>query len=187
MSTTASGSFLTFASSSRTGASWGSWTNPSSAQVSDNRYATTVVGVGIDYYSDWLVARSPSGLSIPSGATINGIQISIERKADFDGTASYFVADSSLKIVKAMTASGTDKAATSTYWTTTDTTVTYGSSADLWGLSWTDTDFGSGFGVALSARFSDPAELTGGSAARVDCITWSITYTSTGRDRKSVV
>ena len=53
------------------------WTNPDNAKVSDNVYATvSLIGIGISHY----LKATNFGFSIPTGATINGILVEIEKK-----------------------------------------------------------------------------------------------------------
>ena len=52
------------------------WTNPMNATTSDNVYATISCPTGISHY----LKATNFGFSIPTGATINGIVVEIERK-----------------------------------------------------------------------------------------------------------
>ena len=64
------------------------WTNPSNAGASDNSYATAIPsGTQTTYY----LKTTNFGFGIPSGATVSGIEASVERKADAvsDGNDSY--------------------------------------------------------------------------------------------------
>lgn len=108
------------------------------------------------------------GFSIPTGSTINGIQVEVEKKCN----ASSQCADNSIKIVKGGTISGTEMAS-STFWSTTNGYVSYGGTADLWGLSWTPADINSSaFGAAISANLQAQ-----GTTAFIDHIRISVTYT----------
>ncbi|MBI2269040.1 MAG: tail fiber domain-containing protein [Bacteroidetes bacterium] len=85
------------------------------------------------------------------------------------------VYDTEVKLIKADgTVAGSNKAATSTDWPAADASVTYGSSTDIWGLSWTDTDVkDADFGVALSVTANN-------ATANVDHVTVKIYYTPSG-------
>ena len=119
-----------------------SWTSPSNATAHDG------IGTYISSYSynSNYLKTTNYGISIPSGAVINGIQVD----ASVEGTAgtSY---DSSVKIVKGGVISGTEKARVGA-WPSSYTVRTWGGPTDLWGLSWTAADVNSStFGVAIAA------------------------------------
>lgn len=156
----------TFASDSSIGAV--AITNPGNALVSDNSYATSILLTG--QISNYLKVTN-FGFKIPSDATIKGITVSIERSSNtLNGTH-----DNSVKLVKGGTATGNDKAS-GTLWPTSDGTVTYGSSTDLWGLTLTSNDVNaSNFGVVIAAI----ADLA--STARVDYVSITVYYTGSNR------
>ena len=88
------------------------------------------------------------GFTIPANATIMGIQASIERAASNSSS----IEDIDVFLLKAGAPSGNDKAST-TDWTTSDSTRDYGDSGDLWGTTWTQAQVNaSNFGVRLRAR-----------------------------------
>ena len=124
------------------------WLNPSNAGASDNADASFTPS-GDGERSHYLKATN-FGFSIPSGATINGIVVEIERSE-----SGGFTTDEVVKIVKGGTVSGNNKADTVTAWPGTATYKTYGSSSDLWGVTLTDEDVNaSTFGVVLQADIS---------------------------------
>ena len=111
------------------------------------------------------------GFSIPSGATINGIKVEIERLA---GGANY-VYDEEVKIVKSDGNIGTEnKADTVTDWPwEADAYATYGGPEDLWSETWSPSDINDvDFGVVLSAEITEPTTF-----ARVDHIRITVYYT----------
>ena len=122
-----------------------SWTNPDNAKVSDNVYAV----IGDQNITSHYLKATNFGFSIPTGATINGILVEIERKA----SSSVRVKDSSVKIVKAdSTLGSTNKAYINDLWPNTDAYKSYGSSSDLWDETWTAENINDvDFGVVLSA------------------------------------
>lgn len=147
-----------------------SWTSLSSAGVEDGNGATATLGI---LSTTKFLKCTDYGFSVPSGATINGIEVQVVRLANY-----YNVIDASAKIVKGGTISGTEKKDTA-YWATGSyETVTYGGASDLWGLSWTDTDINvSTFGFALhvineSLKFTD--------YPKVDVVKITVYYTSGG-------
>jgi len=143
------------------------WSNPSNAQLSDNSYATSAIKGN---YSDYLKATG-FGFSIPTGATINGIAVDVERKMSSSaGTiwARY------VKMVKAGTIQGNNNW-NSNGWPTSDTYETYGSSTDKWGLTWTPAQINaSDFGFAYMALEVDSITTTGS----VDHIRITVYYTA---------
>jgi hypothetical protein len=149
-----------------------SWSNPSNAQSSDNNYATASLTSSGDL-TRYLKAEG-YGFSIPVGATINGIQVNIERKqACAVGSCSSSVTDSEVKLLKGGAVVGNNKAS-ATHWPLTDTFISYGSPSDLWGTTWTVSDINNAnFGAVLSAHRS-----TGGDRnLSVDQISISVFYT----------
>lgn len=152
------------------GGGTGTWTNPGNATSSNNVKARMDSG---HVESSYLKATN-FGFSIPSGATIDGIVVGIERSASF-GTI--FVGDKTVKMVKAGTISGTNKA-TATVYPLGDTYEDHGSNSDLWGLTWTDSDINdTNFGVALTIQ-NNP--FKGGTYVDVDHIRITVYYTAGG-------
>jgi hypothetical protein len=145
------------------------WTTTGNIVSSDNNYATASLNDNI--ISHYLKATN-FVFTIPSGSTINGITVDIEKKA---GTASR-IRDYRVRIIKGGLIGATDKS-NSNWWGNTDTYTTYGSSSDLWGESWTYSDINnSNFGVAISAYKNS----TAGNAivASIDHIRITISYTA---------
>ena len=125
------------------------WGNPGNAIASDDSYATCAVGfsTGASHY----LKATNFGFAIPADAQIDGIKVEAEIKCDVSGT------DNSIKLVKAGSYVGDNKArGSSVYWPTSDTYVTWGGETDLWGTTWSvDEINNSGFGVGISGTF-DP-------------------------------
>ncbi len=149
------------------------WSSAKNAGASDNNYASVLV---VDFASNTRLLKATNfNFAIPTGATIDGISVSIERKAS-KNSATEYVIDYSLKLVKTDVVSGDSLADTTTKWPTSDTVATYGGAANLWGNSLTAEDVNdSTFGVALQARLTPAleSEIT----AYVDHITITVTYT----------
>lgn len=96
------------------------------------------------------------GFSIPTGATIDGIEVEVERHSLADSGGDFGV-DLSVRLVKGGTFTGDDKADTTTHWPTTDAYKTYGGATDLWGETWTAADINStGFGFGFSGVNNSP-------------------------------
>jgi hypothetical protein len=118
------------------------WTNPQNATNSDNVYASVALKNQTSHY----LKATGFGFNIPSGSTINGIVVEVERYA-----TNANITDNSVVIVKNGNLGTTNRAGGA--WSTTEGYVTYGSSTDLWGTTWTAEDINaSNFGVAISAK-----------------------------------
>lgn len=157
------------------------WTNPGNAAVSDNIYATATFSssggsTSTTHYLKVLNASSALS-SLPDNATINGITISIERKANSSGSSDN-VTDSTVRLVVGGTISGANKADTVTQWPSADTVVNYGSSSDLWSLTGlTGADLKSTtFGIVLSVNIHSSFSFS--EVASVDAITLTVDYTA---------
>jgi hypothetical protein len=102
------------------------WTSPGNAQTSNDSWATaSLSGTSATYY----LKATGFGFSIPAGATINGIQVDVER----NGAATGKIGDNSVRLIKGGTISGNDKS-TGAEWPVSDAYQPYGNSTDLWGL-----------------------------------------------------
>jgi hypothetical protein len=145
------------------------WTSPSLAHLSDNSYATATMVPGT--VTQYLVSES-FGITLPVGATIDGIQVTVERSA----TGGLSTTDQAVYLIKGtnIQTAGDNKADLVTVWGTADSSINYGGPADKWGSTWTAADITSGgFGVAFAARYTG---ATGSEVARVDAISVTISY-----------
>lgn len=167
-------------SNNSTAAGTVAWTGLGNVFASDTSNATVSLADGEQ--SNYLEIKGPS-LSIPAGATINGIAVNVSRFASVD-TSFRYVIDTDVRLLKAGVGVGSSRADTSNHWPTSKTPAkTYGSSSDLWGTTWSPGDFGSGFGISISVFCVDNLDLT---TAKVDYADVTVTYTVGGR-RRSVV
>lgn len=160
------------------------WSTVNNATASDNAYTdarSSSAGTTTSHY----VKATNFGFAIPGGATINGVTVSIERKASHL-TAGRNIKDSTVSLVKGGTVSGNNKAATGTSWPTSDGVASYGGAADLWGLTLTDADVNaSTFGVVLSVAINK-ATGKGFTTGSVDFISITIDYTTGGGGALSI-
>lgn len=119
------------------------WANPGNAAADDGSYAVAATAI-LSHY----IKATNFGFSIPGGATIDGIVVEIQR------FCSGGALDNAVKIVKGGSIGATDKKSGTTWPTTDDGTYqTYGTSSDLWGETWADTDINaSTFGVVMAAK-----------------------------------
>lgn len=147
------------------------WVNISNILLEDGSFATSTGSTTTQY-----ALCSDFGLSVPSGSTINGIVVSVKKKGTNSIPTSDFVKDNVVKLIKAGTIVGSDKADTSTNWSSTLTSVDYGSSSDLWGTTWTSGEINSSaFGVAFSAN-PEPGDTV--AVASIDSIKITVHYTA---------
>lgn len=145
-----------------------SFGSPTNALLSDNAYSTAVLLLGqVGHY----LKATGFQFAIPLDATILGILVEIERSS----TVLSATQDSSVRLVKAGTIVGDNKALGDT-WPTTDTYQSYGGSTDLWGTTWTPADLNaSTFGVVIAPT----AVLTG--TAQIDHVRVTVTYQGSNR------
>lgn len=158
----------TFANDSTVGTT--SWSSLTNAQTSNDSDAS--VSLDDNQISRYLKATG-FGFAIPTGSTINGITVQVERRAQ----SSDRIKDSSVRIVKGGVIGTTNKANTSSFWdNNADVIATYGSTSDLWGQTWTVNDINdSNFGVVFAVK----KDTTAGSntSAFVDHIKITVSYT----------
>jgi len=152
------------------------WTDVDYAKASDDDRATCQVGK--EDYGDWLRLTN-FGFStddIPDGATIDGIEVKIEHKAD-DEADPETTWDSALYLRKTASQAGDNKAS-ATPWSTEDEEVTYGASDDDWNSGLADSDIrDSGFGIDLSSYNNS---TVGEWLASIDCVWIRVYYTVGG-------
>lgn len=154
------------------------WLSPSFITSSDNVRSEANSGISGIVVSQWLQATN-FGFTIPTGATIDGIEVNIERNASYNSVQRY-TRDNIVKLIIGGSVVGTSNADTVTKWPNGgDAVKTYGGSTDLWGNSIAYTDVNaSNFGVALSVetRGLKPA----GCISAVDNMTITVYYTAGG-------
>jgi hypothetical protein len=152
------------------------WTNPGNV-VSNNTVYTTVTDLAPLGYSDYLNATGFT-FSIPSDASITGIQLSIERYTS--GITAPFIRDYEVKLLKNGSLVGDNKALTASDWPTTVGVQSYGSASDLWGETWSPADINaSNFGAALMV-FNANSNSGRTRTAYVDYMTITVYYLANG-------
>ena len=131
----------TFATGGGTGVAW---TSPGSADVSDNVYASASLPAPTS--TETLNATNLVS-SINAGATVLGVEVRIERKANSTG-----VTDLTISLIKGGTISGDNKSA-GAGWGTTDSYTSFGGATDMWGLTLSPSDVNdSTFGFCVAAQ-----------------------------------
>lgn len=159
-----------------------SWVNTTETAASDNSRASCALNSGQTGYT---LKLTNFGFTIGAGETIDGIEVTVERRGIDDFSNARGIRDSAVRLVKGGTIQTPDKS-NGTDWSTSgsgDNTVTFGGAADLWIGTWADTDIeGSTFGFAIQA--TNP---TGGSAyAQIDYVTITV-YTSAAATKGMVI
>ncbi|MBI5918895.1 MAG: hypothetical protein HY849_05940 [Nitrosomonadales bacterium] len=149
------------------------WSNPGNALSSNNGYAT-VTGMTWGKVSNYLKCTGYN-LTVPDGATITGIRVSVERNASSDK-----ITDDKVYLVKAGTISTALNGATTTSYKSTDIIEEHGGSGNLWGTSWTAADVNSAtFGVAYTAKNTSTSSTTS-RTVNVDQISVEVEFSYSG-------
>ena len=144
------------------------WTNCVNACASDDA-RTTASALLIGDKTNYLIVTG-FGFSLPDFIPVCGITVEVESSAT---GLLQIVSDNSIKLVKAGTIIGSNKASGST-WPSTDAVNTYGNSTDLWGTTWTYSDINdANFGVAISANLTSLSALP---SARIDLVRITVHY-----------
>lgn len=155
-----------------------SWTSLASISLSDNSYATvTTSGAQQSHRIQPLSFFNPVANNVPTGATITGIMVYVERKASVGNS----VKDFAVQLLKAGVTVGTTKSLDE-YWTTSDATVVYGSPTDTWGTTWTVTDIN-----AINTGLDFSVTTQGVATASIDQIRMVVYYTLSNASGSAVV
>ncbi|MCX6812299.1 MAG: chitobiase/beta-hexosaminidase C-terminal domain-containing protein [Candidatus Berkelbacteria bacterium] len=150
------------------------WSNPSNAQLSDDQWASATIS-NSSSRTHYLKATG-FGFNIPSGTTINGIVMTIEKHQGCTTTGcTSNVTDDTAKLLKSGSVVGSNLADTTTAWGTADSVSTYGSATNLWGMTpvWTYSDINN---VNFGAVFSATRDSGGSRNVYVDQITLKVYY-----------
>jgi len=158
------------------------WNNLNLTYVHDGNFATATLAVGDVSH----IARATAfGFSIPSAATILGITVyNWCQSASLSG-----VADFSVQLYVGGVFIGDDKANPGIPWPMYgfDTFLSYGGTADLWGLTPTPADVNaSNFGVGIAAKSYAGTGILGG-IAYIDYIAITITFSSANQVKQQTI
>jgi len=144
------------------------WVFPTFAFEDDGLYATAS---GTFDGTSKFMRLSDFGFSIPTGSTITGIEVMIDRSASAAST----VTDQIVQLYNNSSMFNGGNLGKLTTWPTTDAFETYGASNNLWGMTWTVDDVNdSSFAVYISAVIPGSVE------ARVDAVWITVYYTNNG-------
>jgi hypothetical protein len=147
-------------------ASPSNWTNPQNAYVSDDLYATK--NSTSNPYQAWRTF----GFSIPSGATITGIEVSVEARST-DSAGCRLGVELSWNGGSSWTSSGKFAALTNV-----EQVFVLGASNDLWGrTSWLTTDF-SDTNFRLRVQYLAPTGCASGATTYLDQVRVRVHYTT---------
>lgn len=146
------------------------WGTPANAQTDNGVYTTSAVN---DNEATDALVCTQYGFAIPTGATILGIVVSVERRA------SSLVAptrDFSMLVLKGGVAQPGERASGADY-TLADFVEAHGSAADLWGTTWTPADINA---TDFGARFMAQKVGTAGAniTISVDHVAITVHYTN---------
>ena len=205
MSTTISKQFSTYSTLARTGeyTSSGStfkWQNTSNASSQNDTYTSLLYTDASNIVQSAPLSISPADQTnffvcknldsnIPSGATIEGITVYIERYNSFTGDGTVTINDDAIYLTKNGTDTVGNNKSTGAAWASsdTDTYVSYGGVSDLWGTSWTASEINDdNFGVMIGPNIAyDSNSAENGSDVKIDHVYVEITYDggTTGRRR----
>lgn len=130
------------------------WTNLNNILASDDTYASVTfpqAAANGDYFSNYIVAKG-FGFNIPADATITGIKIEVEKKAN----AANGIIDQAVYLTANGGTPGStppSDASSNTAWGTADSYSVYGGPTSLWGTAWTPAQINSAnFGFIYSVR-----------------------------------
>ena len=156
------------------------WGSPDAIKADDTSYSYVKIGTTKNP-TDYLTGTNFGFTSsyVPSGATINGIELVICRSCGIaDATYDY-----ELYLLKDGTPHGNNLASATKWPTGAPAEATYGGSSNLWGGTWTQADvLDADFGVRLSCKSAisaNPGELT-----YVDYFKIRVYYTAGGASVK---
>jgi hypothetical protein len=207
MSTTISKQFLTFSTLARTGeyTSSGStfkWQNTSNASSQNDTYTsllftdasnnvqTAPLSISPADQTNYLVCKNLDS-NVPTGATIEGITIYVDRYNSFTGDGTVTINDDAIYLTKNGTDTVGNNKSTGGTWpsTDTDTYISYGGVSDLWGTSWTASEINDdNFGVMIGPNIAyDSATGENGSDIKIDHVYVEITYIDNASSKRRAV
>jgi hypothetical protein len=156
---------LPVAGTNLTGVGTIAWTGPGGITAIGGGIASANLSTGA---STNYLRGTNFGFAIPATSVINGIQLTIMRRAS---STSNGVSDSAVRLLKAGVPTATSLAVAGV-WPTSNATQSYGGATNLWGTTWTAADINAtNFGAVLSAT------AAGNRTASVDYFQITVYYT----------
>ena len=151
------------------------WTTSTNTTTSNNAWATVALNSNSNSANLFL---SNFGFAIPTAATINGVEVVVERSYTTTGTR--VVSSGRVGLQSNGTAIGTSDN-TLTFPATTDATATYGGAANIWGTTAATLNptiiNNTLFGIRIRATATGSS---GTATARIDFVTVKVYYTIPG-------
>lgn len=158
------------------------WSNPGNVTADDSSFATVSLFAG--FSSDYLVIEWTS-FSIPSGATIDGVEFAVKvRRA----SGEVISASNVFLVVAGDVHNGSPGRGTGDDFTTTENTMMFGGAADTWDeetfyTALTDDDINTGIGIAISVNCGG---FKGSGEGQVQYATCTVYYTAGGGGGASI-
>ena len=152
------------------------WVNVTNIELSGASKATYTTSNDPESGTTSYAQGTGFGFSIPTGATIKGITVSITRL--ISSAANMSASFSNVQLLKSGVASGTGKSGTA--WTNTAVAEVLGSNGDLWGTTWTPSNINNvNFGVKADVLYNFSGTI-GSRTLSMNAYTITVTYTGNG-------
>lgn len=146
-----------------------SWDNLPTISKADGVYAESS-GISTGFSTSPSIVAADMRLAIPSDATIQGVVVTMIRRARDGGD----LVDATMRLRWGGASKGDERADPSS-WTSSKKTITYGSETDVWGATLTPTVVnGADFGVVFAAKWI--VGNAGNDQAYVDSIQMTVNY-----------
>ena len=152
------------------------WTNPTYISTSNNQGSTRVSTMSGISVTAKVTFTFPS--AIPTGAIINGVEVTVRSRRSTATTGAGRLAESDSRLIKITNSVGTGPSSNDTdiTLTTSYTNETCGSSTDMWGTTLTSAEVNAAsFGVYLKWD-----NTSGDLTVDLDYVSMTVHYTDTG-------
>ena len=144
------------------------WGNLANGMVSDDKHVKNA-GIGSTFPTSYVKATA-FGFEVPEDATVKGILVEWEKKAEATDT----IVDSAVRLVSNGFVQPSGDKKKESAWETFDVFERYGGENDVWGLTAMPNSINAeGFGTAISAAYTG---ITGTGTAYVDSVRVTIYY-----------
>lgn len=152
-----------------------SFNNPSNTLLNDGNDAVAASILSLSFKQTEYLQAKGFGFSIPTAATICGIEVNVVRSADNVLLNLAKVVDYDVRVMKSGSPVGSNLADVTTEWSSSEVTATYGGTNQLWGTTWAPADINSGnFGISFSAQIKGTISLF--PDARINYISMTVYY-----------